>query len=93
MRFFLRKVEEGTWPRLTNSSDTVKNHRVWWEKQDQVERQDREMRTRNEEFGGELFTILEEGGEFQGDSAHTFPHLTGVTIRMHVLRAFRACAH
>ena len=44
IRFHLRKLEEGSWARLTKSADPVKNHRVWWEKQEQVEAEDKEVR-------------------------------------------------
>ena len=44
VRFILRKAEEGTWSRLTSSNETFKNHRVWWEKQEQVERDDRKAK-------------------------------------------------
>jgi hypothetical protein len=45
VRFVLRKAAEGTWSRLLASNESVKNHRVWWEKQEQVEAEDRKART------------------------------------------------
>uniref|UniRef100_A0A7S2HMW9 CS domain-containing protein n=1 Tax=Haptolina brevifila TaxID=156173 RepID=A0A7S2HMW9_9EUKA len=44
VKFVLRKAKVGQWARLSASSENVKNHRVWWEKQDQVEREDRKER-------------------------------------------------
>ena len=41
VKFVLRKASAGGWARLTASTENVKNHRVWWEKQDQVEKEDR----------------------------------------------------
>lgn len=41
VRFQLQKKVEERWERLSASNETVKNHRVWWEKQEQVERADR----------------------------------------------------
>ena len=48
VKFVLRKATEGTWARLTASNESVKNHRVWWEKQEQVEKEDRKLREAGE---------------------------------------------
>jgi len=48
VRFQLKKKEEKRWERLTLSNESVKNHRVWWEKQEQVERADREQKEASE---------------------------------------------
>jgi len=44
VRFVLRKASDGPWARLTLSNETVKHHRVWWEKQEQVEKDDRNQK-------------------------------------------------
>ena len=36
VRFRLTKQETQEWPRLTASAEPVKNHRVWWEGQEQI---------------------------------------------------------
>jgi flagellar biosynthesis GTPase FlhF len=41
VRFQLQKKVEERWERLSASNESVRNHRVWWEKQEQVERADR----------------------------------------------------
>ena len=45
----LRKASEGSWARLTTSNETIKNHRIWWEKQEQVERADREEKDKTQQ--------------------------------------------
>ena len=40
VRFVLAKKAEEKWERLSASNESVKNHRVWWEKQEQVEKED-----------------------------------------------------
>jgi flagellar biosynthesis GTPase FlhF len=44
VRFVLRKAVDGSWARLTKSNETVKHHRQWWEKQEQVEKEDRKQK-------------------------------------------------
>ena len=44
VRFVLRKAVDGSWARLTKSNETVKHHRQWWEKQEQVEKEDRKLK-------------------------------------------------
>ena len=41
VKFVLQKAAAREWPRLTAGKESVKNHRVWWEKQEQVEKADR----------------------------------------------------
>ncbi len=36
VKFVLQKAAAREWPRLTAGKESVKNHRVWWEKQEQV---------------------------------------------------------
>ena len=36
------------WPRLTAGKESVKNHRVWWEKQEQVREADRKAKAARE---------------------------------------------
>ena len=48
VRFTLRKATEGSWARLTSGSENVKNHRVWWEKQEQVDKADRDEKAAKE---------------------------------------------
>ena len=43
LKFVLKKQNDTHWERLTASNESVKNHRIWWEKQEQVEKADREM--------------------------------------------------
>ena len=48
VRFQLVKKDVQRWERLTASNESVKNHRVWWEKQDQVEKADRQQKEASE---------------------------------------------
>ena len=51
VRFRLAKnvSEDGSfdeWPRLTASTEPVKNHRVWWEGQEQIVAEEKKVRGR-----------------------------------------------
>jgi len=49
VRFVLKKAIEKRWERLTASNESVKNHRVWWEKQEQVQKEDDKKKKAKEE--------------------------------------------
>ena len=44
MRFRLAKNETEEWPRLTASTEPVKNHRVWWEGQEQIVAEEKKIK-------------------------------------------------
>ena len=49
VRFTLAKSEPGEWKRLTRSTETVKNHRVWWEHQEKILAEDKARRKAEKE--------------------------------------------
>ena len=48
VKFVLQKAAAREWPRLTAGKESVKNHRVWWEKQEQVREADRKAKAARE---------------------------------------------
>jgi len=44
VRFRLAKNETQEWPRLTASTEPVKNHRVWWEGQEQIVAEEKKLK-------------------------------------------------
>jgi len=59
VKFVLRKASAGGWARLTASTENVKNHRVWWEKQDQVEKEDRKEQQERDRLAREAKAEVE----------------------------------
>ena len=49
VRFRLAKAAGGDWPRLTASTEPVKNHRVWWEGQEQIAQEEKKLKREEQE--------------------------------------------
>ena len=49
VRFRLSKASGGEWPRLTASTEPVKNHRVWWEGQEQIAQEEKKLKREEQE--------------------------------------------